>query len=181
MLTKREVTAFVEREENKALEAVRGEYKNHRTEEKNRIFEESGAVDTMNSMQRLMNQLVRENEHLNGILESAKSISFHRGTYGGLTSKLTDIQNIKQAVENRLDFESKELVRLKKKLEETERNVTANYAAVQAEVKNKTNARRAVDYLKELGFDVESLEQMQNTEIAVQLDKRYLFVGGGLR
>ena len=47
-----------------------------------------------------------------------------------------------------------------------------------AELKLKSNAKRCVEYLKELGFDTSSLEKLEHTEVAVQLDKRYLFVCG---
>ena len=50
-----------------------------------------------------------------------------------------------------------------------------------SELKLKSNVKRCMEcmeYLKELGFDVSSLEKLEHTEVAVQLDKRYLFVCG---
>ena len=47
-----------------------------------------------------------------------------------------------------------------------------------AELKLKSNVKRCIEYLKELGFDVSSLEKLEHTEVAVQLDKQYLFVCG---
>ena len=47
-----------------------------------------------------------------------------------------------------------------------------------SELKLKSSVKRCMEYLKELGFDVSSLEKLEHTEVAVQLDKRYLFVCG---
>lgn len=178
MLSKKDVSTYVERMQDIAEKKVKEEYDAACSAEKNRILDESGIREPIKKMQRLVNQLVKENRELNEILKNASELTNHKYSCDGITRKLSDIENVEKAALKYLEYESTELVRLKKTYEDTIRKVRANYTAVMAEVKNKTNAKRAVEYLKELGFDVSTLEQMQNTEIMVQLDKRYLFVGG---
>lgn len=85
---------------------------------------------------------------------------------------------VDRKVRNAIKYDSKKLTQLKKKYEDDERKVGANYATVLAELKLKSNAKRCVEYLKELGFDTSSLEKLEHTEVAVQLARRYLFVCG---
>lgn len=178
MLSKKDVSTYVERMQENVEKKVKEEYESACTAEKNRIIDESGMRDNIKRMQRLMNQLVKENGELNAIINNTHGLNYQKYGYDGVTRKLSEIENVEKAVLKYMEYDSTELLRLKKKYEEIIHNVKANYTAVLAEVKNKTNAKRAVEYLKELGFDVSALEQMQNTEIMVQLDKRYLFVGG---
>lgn len=181
MLSKRDVSAYVEHMQEQAEKKVKEEYDAVRSVIENRILDESGIRDPIKKMQRLVNQLVKENRELNAVLKNASGLIYQTLGYDGMTRKLSDIECVEKVIKKYLEYDSSDLVRMKKKFEETLRNVRANYATVAAEVKNKTSAKRAVEYLKELGFDVTRLEQMQNTEIMVQLDKRYLFVGGGLK
>lgn len=180
MLSKRDVSAYVEHMQEQAEKKVQEEYNAARSVVENRILDESGIREPIKKMQRLVNQLVKENGELNTVLKNASELVYQALGYDSMTRKLSDIESVEKVIKKYLEYNSSELVRMKKKFEETLRNVRANYATVAAEVKNKTSAKRAVEYLKELGFDVTRLERMQNTEIMVQLDKRYLFVGGGL-
>lgn len=178
MLSKRDVSVYVEHMQEQAEKNVKEEYNAARSVVENRILDESEIRELIKKMQRLVNQLIKENEELNAVLKNASELIYQTLGYDSMTRKLSDIECVEKVIKKYLEYDSSELVRMKKKFEETLRNVRANYATVAAEVKNKTSAKRAVEYLKELGFDVTTLEQMQNTEIMVQLDKRYLFVGG---
>lgn len=175
MLSKKDVLIFAERMQDNAEKAVKEDYNNARKIVEERIIHESGAEETIKNMQCLMNQMIRENGKLNEVLEGSQEITYCRNYSNGLTRRFSDMENIKNYAKNHMSFESSELVRLKLKYDETKDNIMANYEAVKAEIKNKTNAKRALEYLKEIGFDVAPLEQMQKSEIAVKLDKRYLF------
>lgn len=178
MLTKKEVINWIERVEQKALSSVRKKYNDAVVAEENRILKESGAQDILDSCARIISQAVAENERLNTLVAESKNIRYEKNAYFGLSRQLADAQEVKSAFTRYANFESKELTRLKKSHEETERNVRANYAAVREAIKNKSNARRCLEYLKEVGFDVSDLEKLECTEIAVAVDKRYLFVCG---
>ena len=95
-----------------------------------------------------------------------------------MTGNADKIDPVDRRVRNAIKYDSKKLTQLKKKYEDDERKVGANYAAVLSELKLKSSVKRCMEYLKELGFDVSSLEKLEHTEVAVQLDKQYLFVCG---
>ena len=60
--------------------------------------------------------------------------------------------------------------------------IKSNYANVIANVQNMKNAKLAMEYLTGLGFDLTSLiEEDKNpvtTALAVEVDTRFLFIGG---
>lgn len=178
MLTKKDVMIWIDRVEQKALNSVKNTYYEHKGEEERRIAEESGALEILAKLEKTINQAVAENEKLNTLLGRTAEIHYEPNAYRGITSKLSDLQDVKKLFYGIARFESDKLNRMKKVYEETNRNVTANYAAVKEELKNKSNAKRCVDYLKEIGFDVSDLEKLDHTEIAVAVDRRYLFVCG---
>jgi len=60
--------------------------------------------------------------------------------------------------------------------------IKSNYANVIANVQNMKNTKMAMEYLTGLGFDLTSLiEEDRNpvtTTLAVEVDTRFLFIGG---
>ena len=60
--------------------------------------------------------------------------------------------------------------------------IKSNYTNVIANVQNMKNAKLAMEYLTGLGFDLTSLiEEDKNpvtTALAVEVDTRFLFIGG---
>ena len=179
MMTKKDVTAWIERVENKALNSVKTEYECRKATEEERILQGSGAIEIINKMQTLVDQVAVENNNLIALLNTCPGVQqYSKNAYRGVSESISNLGNLHKEVHDKTDFQSPELTRLKKVYEETARSVRANYAAVKEEIKNKSNAARCVGYLKELGFDVSSLEAMDHTEIAVAVDKKYLFVCG---
>lgn len=176
MLSKKDVSTFVERSRNDALMEIENQYEKAVQAERRRNIQDSQVIPQIQIIQGLVWQAEKENEKLIEILSKTSSLKYEPNSYCGLSHYLKEIRNVEKLVMKNIIFLSPELLRLDKVNEETKRKVKANYAAVQAEVKNKTNAKRAVEYLRELGFDVAPLEKMQNTEIAVLLDTRYLFI-----
>lgn len=178
MLTKKEVGRWVEKVRDKALNSIKDDYFNAVKTEQDRIFAESGAAEIVKKLEVSMQEVNREHDKLMDLMKENRMMSYAESSCYGLAYYLNKIDPIERIVRNAVKYESKKLMQLQKKYEDTERNVTANYAAVLSELKLKSNAKRCVEYLKELGFDTTSLEKLEHTEVAVQLDKRYLFVCG---
>lgn len=178
MLTKKEVTNWVYRVRDKAFRSLQDAYEKAVKEEEDRIFKESGLPEIIQEMDKLLLEVNRKNNEMSKILKNSGYMSYTEAAYYGLTYYLNKIDNIEHVVRNHIDFESRKLTQLKNRYEDDKRNVEANYAAVLAELKLKSNVKRCMEYLKELGFDVSSLEKLEHTEVAVQLDRRYLFVCG---
>lgn len=177
MLNKKEVSAFVDRMEARAHAAARQEYETAIEAEEQRIFDSSKVAKIIGGMQPVVDTLIRSNEGLTYELERNPEMSYNDSGYYSLTFHLSSIADIKAAVLKRVEFESRKLVQLKKEYDEIDRNISANYAAIRADLKNKSKARQCVDYLREVGFDVSELEKLECTAVAVALDKRYLFIG----
>lgn len=177
MLNKKEVSAFLERMEAQAHAAVKDAYEVAVKAEEQRIFGSSRAAKIIGGMQLVVDTLIKSNEELTNELEHNPEMSYNDSGYYSLAFYLSKIEDIRAAVLNRVDFKSRELGRLKKEYDETDRKVTANYAAIRADLKNKRNAQQCVEYLREVGFDVSELEKLECTAVAVALDKRYLFIG----
>lgn len=176
MLNKKEVVAWTERQETAAMDMAKSRFQMLIEAEKERLLAECGATEQIKRMQKTVNKLCAENEALNELLDTAKSVMYEKLAYGGLTKRLVEMGNLHSAIMPHAKFDSELILKLKKEREETYRNIHATYAAVYAELRNKKNARHCLDYLKELGFDVSGLERLEHTEIAVAVDKRYLFI-----
>lgn len=125
-----------------------------------------------------MREMNRKHERLVSLMRDSQEMSYETASCYGLSYHLDKIDPVDRKVRNAIKYDSKKLTQLKKKYEDDERKVGANYATVLAELKLKSNAKRCVEYLKELGFDTSSLEKLEHTEVAVQLARRYLFVCG---
>lgn len=176
MLNKKEVVAWTERQEASAMDTAKKRFQILIDAEKERLLAECGATEQIKRMQKTVNKLCAENEALNELLDTTKSVMYEKFACSGLTKRLGNIENLRSAIMPHAKFDSELLLKLRREQDETFRNIRATYAAVYAELRNKKNARHCLDYLKELGFDVSGLERLEHTEIAVAVDRRYLFI-----
>lgn len=71
---------------------------------------------------------------------------------------------------------------IKARKNEMIKGITDNYRNVIANVSNMKNAKLAMEYLKNLGFDLSELvkadENPVTTALSVEVDTRFLFIGG---
>lgn len=71
---------------------------------------------------------------------------------------------------------------IKARKNEMIKGITDNYRNVIANVSNMKNAKLAMEYLKNLGFDLSDLvkadENPVTTALSVEVDTRFLFIGG---
>lgn len=177
MVAKKDVIVFVEKKHSAALKTVEEEYRSAVKAEEDRIAEESGVAACVQRIERALNKVHQEHAALAELVEKSAEMSYSND-YRTLGAQLNRLGRVEAGTIECINFETDVLTKLVKRHREVTRGVNANYAAVLEEVKNKTNAKRAIAYLKEIGFDVSELEQMEHTEIATKLDTRYLFVGG---
>ena len=126
------------------------------------------------------------------LMESWKSdisdnpgITVTSGYYGSLSRKIhamCNMEEMRSSIVKDFTDNSETLSNLKSKREDTMREVNKNYINVIANVKNIKNAKAAVEYLKELGFDLSALLNADanpvSTALSVEVDTKYLFIGG---
>ena len=95
---------------------------------------------------------------------------------------MCNMEEMRSSIVKDFTDNSETLSNLKSKREDTMREVNKNYINVIANVKNIKNAKAAVEYLKELGFDLSVLLNADSnpvsTALSVEVDTKYLFIGG---
>lgn len=108
------------------------------------------------------------------------------GYYGSVTYKLNNLISKYEIRDGLLkEFEDKQTPLVKSiiaRKNDLISGIKSNYANVIANVQNMKNAKLAMEYLTGLGFDLTSLiEEDKNpvtTALAVEVDTRFLFIGG---
>lgn len=108
------------------------------------------------------------------------------GYYGSVTYKLNNLISKYEIRDGLLkEFEDKRTPLVKSIIAQKNdliSGIKSNYANVIANVQNMKNAKLAMEYLTGLGFDLTSLiEEDKNpvtTALAVEVDTRFLFIGG---
>lgn len=108
------------------------------------------------------------------------------GYYGSVTYKLNNLISKYEIRDGLLkEFEDKRTPLVKSiiaRKKDLISGIKSNYANVIANVQNMKNAKLAMEYLTGLGFDLTSLiEEDKNpvtTALAVEVDIRFLFIGG---
>lgn len=108
------------------------------------------------------------------------------GYYGSVTYKLNNLISKYEIRDGLLKkFEDKRTPLVKSiiaRKNDLISGIKSNYANVIANVQNMKNAKLAMEYLTGLGFDLTSLiEEDKNpvtTALAVEVDTRFLFIGG---
>ncbi len=101
------------------------------------------------------------------------------GYYGSMLSRLNDANkvNIRTSLLRHFQEDSTELRAIDSATENAVHKITVNYNNVIANVNNAKNNKVAIEYLRELGFDVSFLEEsaVTSTELTVPVDTRWLF------
>lgn len=108
------------------------------------------------------------------------------GYYGSVTYKLNNLiskYEIRDGLLKEFEDERTPLVKsIIARKNDLISGIKSNYANVIANVQNMKNAKLAMEYLTGLGFDLTSLiEEDKNpvtTALAVEVDTRFLFIGG---
>ena len=108
------------------------------------------------------------------------------GYYGSISYKLANMSSqaeirsclLKEFEDGRTEIRKG----IKARKNEMIKGITDNYRNVIANVSNMKNAKLAMEYLKNLGFDLSELvkadENPVTTALSVEVDTRFLFIGG---
>lgn len=108
------------------------------------------------------------------------------GYYGSISYKLANMSSqaeirsclLKEFEDGRTEIRKG----IKARKNEMIKGITDNYRNVIANVNNMKNAKLAMEYLKNLGFDLSDLvkadENPVTTALSVEVDTRFLFIGG---
>jgi arginyl-tRNA synthetase len=178
-MKKKDLILFIDKVEQKAIKSVKERYEKLIEEEKIKILKEKDYAARINKVQRKVNDLFSEAQDL--VLDMKEDITVRYEYYYDIAKQLSSFTGKDRILENvkyngKFDGGSVQLIR-----NECERELEAvkdNYKKVRVVVDSFTSANKIAEYLKELGFDLSSLEKQECTALVCEIDKTKLFVCG---
>lgn len=184
-MTKRQLVKWLEAKQSDARVEVETQYA---TAEKAYFAQRDEALkinETVDEVFRLISEADTVVSRWKEALEKVKGIDTTCGWYASLTTKLSDLsdkENIRMYIMKDFTDGTDTLRQLKAKRSETLREIEKNYTNVIANVESMKNAKTAVEYLEKLGFDLSALIEADNhpvtTALTVEVDTKFLFIGG---
>lgn len=183
-MTKRQLIKWLESQQARVLVNEEEQYKAARTaliEKRDAAIKIEEVVEALYSLISKADDVVTEWKR---DLENSEIADPLNGYFGSMSHFLYGICD-KDAIRNRLRYDFSdtypELIELDKKDAEVKRAIRANYKSVIANVQNMSNAKLAVQYLQDLGFDLSSLTETDrysgSNALTVAVDTRFLFIG----
>lgn len=149
--------------------------------------ERIGLEDTATSIAALMQQAYSLTESFKEKVKAEyPGVDTLCGYYGSISYKLANMSSqaeirsclLKEFEDGRTEIRKG----IKARKNEMIKGITDNYRNVIANVSNMKNAKLAMEYLKSLGFDLSDLvkadENPVTTALSVEVDTRFLFIGG---
>lgn len=184
-MTKRQLVKWLEAKQSDAKAEVKIQYA---TAEKAYFAQRDEALkinETVDEVFRLISEADTVANRWKEALEKVEGIDTTCGWYTSLTTKLSDLsdkENIRMYIMKDFTDGTDALRQLKAKRSKTLREIEKNYINVIANVESMKNAKTAVEYLEKLGFDLSALIEADNhpvtTALTVEVDTKFLFIGG---
>lgn len=179
-MNKRELIKWIDSKEQECLKAIGDVAKSATEAEKGRIIEQSGLKELLKEFYITNSDWFERFDALIESNEDIKSASqFYYSVLGELKSLSSNsLDDVLKMVKKDMDYRTiNSLKRIENQRKEARDKVTSNYIAVRENVRRCSTAKIAVEYLKELGFDVPDKKSKDKPQLpAVPVDARYLFV-----
>lgn len=182
-MTKTRLIKWLECEMAKALEDVEENQKQAFNIHTQNLYEIIGLDDIAEKLYKLINEADDLLKHWKN--EHKDKIQYDGGWYGSLQRTLSRLVNSPDTIKNtmvELDFydASKKKEKIESKFKEMALEVKRNYHVVVANVKQLKNAKLAIEYLQELGFDLTELLKEENepltTALSTEINTKFLFI-----
>lgn len=178
MATKVQIRNWIEAVECKAIKSLKDKFELKKSELEEIIRVEAGLRSLIDEIKKYNEMILLLEEEIFARYESDSRINYNRKYWGSFFKECVSSKIIESKLIVSCKIESQELLALEKKYIEDVRLVEENYATVRATAWS-LSPKKAIEYLKELGFDTSSLDTESKQELAVvNVDKRYLFVCG---
>lgn len=172
-MVKKDLLEFIERVEAKAVKSVNERFNKEISAKEIEVL--SKYEDSINLLQDTFNRFSTNLSNVMADMKEDKEVAFH-GNYK-INSGMNYLSNIKERIIASCDFEGK-VQKIKNARDEEIIEVKANYHKVYTVAKSMSSAKKIADYLKELGFDISSIEDDAVTSLVADIDKSKLFVCG---
>lgn len=180
-MTKREIVKWLEKQENLKLKEAERDY-DVKLAKRKQEFEKLLRLDEM------VPELAKRLEHVHDLCEVFKTmaentpgVDYHGHYYGALHARIYHLLGVASARDmlvRSVDDTSAELKAINTQYARDRDAIRKNFDAVIARVRAMGTAKKAAEYLKELGFDLTELmaAEPEVTAIAVPVDTSYLFL-----
>ena len=186
-MTKRQIIKWLESQSEKALAEVETQSEKalntYYAERNEKIGLDATATAISALMQRAYSLTESFKEKMKAEYPGVDTLC---GYYGSISYKLANMSSqaeirsclLKEFEDGRTEIRKG----IKARKNEMIKGITDNYRNVIANVSNMKNAKLAMEYLKNLGFDLSELvkadENPVTTALSVEVDTRFLFIGG---
>lgn len=172
-MVKKDLLEFIERVEARAVKSVNERFNKEISEKEKEVL--SKYEDKIDLYQDTFNRFSANLSNVMADMKEDKEVAFH-GNYSISTGRRY-LSNIKEEIINDCDFQGK-VQKIRNARDKEIAEVKANYHKVYTVAKSMSSAKKIAEYLKELGFDISSIENEEVTDLVADIDKSKLFVCG---
>lgn len=172
-MVKKDLLEFIERVEAKAVKSVNERFNKEISAKEIEVL--AKYEDSINLLQDTFNRFSANLNNLMADMKEDKEVAFHG--YYKINNGISYLSNIKKDIKLACDFEGK-VQKIKNARDKEIAEVKANYHKVYTVAKSMSSAKKIAEYLKELGFDISSIEDDAVTSLVADIDKSKLFVCG---
>lgn len=185
-MTKRQIIKWLEFKKKAALEKAEKQSAQAFDAYFNKRDEEIGLDETAKRISDLINQVCETIDiFCQGVAQKYPGITILSNCYGSTKVRLS-VMCSPEEVRPRLlkefdDGDTPVMKQLCAWIDNTRSQINTAYCGVIATVANMLNAKQAMEYLKDLGFDLNelmnSIEKPMTTALSTSIDTRFLFIG----
>lgn len=181
-MTKREIVKWLERQMNLKQDENYKRYKAAMEAESKRFAEDTKLDETAEKIFNLIYWANDIHEAYLASFEGRKDVHVYTGLYNSLSKVFyqTDtLAKVREKLACEILNRSPQEKAIISEYEETRDKISKNYRNVICHVRALSTAKKAIDYLAELGFDVSELGQAEDPKtlaLSVPVDTSYLFV-----
>lgn len=172
-MVKKDLLEFIERVQAKAVKSVNERFDKEIEAKKKEVT--AKYEDKIDLYQDTFNRFQVNLKNLMADMREDKEVAYC-GSYT-IRYALNDLSSIKEEIISCCDFEGK-VQKIRNARDKEISEVKANYHKVYTVAKSMSSAKKIADYLKELGFDISSLENEEVASLVAEIDKSKLFVCG---
>lgn len=170
---KRDLVNFIEKVEQKAVASVQKRYDAVIQEKKDEVFSKykTDIARIQKKINAATTELIGLQTEMTEDVEVAYSSNWHI-RYG-----INYLTGIEEEIYKTCSFNGE----VQKIVAENQKEIQAvkdNYFKVRMTVNKMSSAKKIAEYLTDLGFDLSSLEEVEETSLVAEIDKSKLFVCG---
>ena len=172
-MTKKDLLEFISRVETKAVNSVRDRYTKLIADKEKEVTEQYN--DRIGILQSSFNHFSSNLVKLLADMREDGEVAYYGSR--SIDNSLENLSDLHERIVSRCDFNG-QVQKIVDSMSKEINAVKVNYNKVYVVAKNMGSAKEIAKYLKELGFDISSLENDNITALVADIDRTKLFVCG---